>query len=55
MHAVVYLAIYEDNTDMCLSAYVLLYVDKVLFTVSACIYINDANWLHYLHESGYTS
>ena len=36
---VVYLAVCEDNTDMRLSAYLLLCANEVLFTVSAHVYI----------------
>ena len=36
---VVYLASYEDNTDMHLSAYLLLCANEVLFTVTVHFYI----------------
>ena len=35
---VVYIALYEDNTDMHVSAYLLLCVNAVLFTMSAHVY-----------------
>ena len=39
MCTVVYPAVHEDNTDMHLSAYLLLCANEVLFTISACVYI----------------
>ena len=35
MVTVVYLALYEDNTDMHLNVYLLVSVNEVLFTMSA--------------------
>ena len=32
--AVVYLALYDNNTNMCLTVYLLVYANEVLFTMS---------------------
>ena len=36
LRTVVYLALYEYNTDMCLTVYLLVCVNEVLFTICAC-------------------
>ena len=42
------LSLYEDNTDIHLSAYLLPCVNEVLFTVSVHVYI----YIYVVHSSG---
>ena len=46
-----YLALYDDNTDIHLSAYLLPCVNEVLFTASVHIYIYRCTLVGYIHDA----
>ena len=48
---VVYLALYEDNTDMHLNVYLLECVNEVLFTLRAHTKIYICGAPHHLHDA----